>query len=259
MEDGYIKIFRSIQKWEWYDDANTMRVFIHLLINANWKASRYHGYDVPAGGLVIGRKKLADDLGMSERAVRTALEHLKMTNELTIKTTNKFSIITIVKWEIYQGCDGSSDQQNDQQMTNNRPTTDQQLTTEEENKNIRKKEDKNIDPETTQKVLSIYHKNCGNLKRCFFLTKVAAENINVLLNEFDVDKIQEVFKKANAIKYLSGNNKNGWVADIEWLTKKDNFLGIINGKYDDYNKKPMDFHRTYDFDELEKELKNGRL
>ena len=49
--------------------------------------------------------------------------------------SNKNSLVTIVKWSLYQG----SDQQNDQQVTNKRPTSDQQVTT---NKNV--KNDKNV-------------------------------------------------------------------------------------------------------------------
>ena len=140
MENGFIKIHRSILNWEWYDDPNTMRVFIHLLLNAQWEDSRYHGYEVPKGSLIIGRKKLAEELEISERAVRTALNHLKSTNEVTIKVTNQFSIVTIVNWAKYQGCDDKNDQQNDQQndqrVTSERPATDHI----KEYKNIRSKE-----------------------------------------------------------------------------------------------------------------------
>ena len=57
----------------------------------------------------------AEELEISERAVRTALNHLKSTNEVTIKVTNQFSIVTIVNWAKYQGRDDENDQQNDQQ------------------------------------------------------------------------------------------------------------------------------------------------
>ena len=63
MEQGFIKLHRSILKWEWYDDANTMRVFLHLLLNANWEDCRYRGHLVPKGSLVIGRKKIAKEFG----------------------------------------------------------------------------------------------------------------------------------------------------------------------------------------------------
>ena len=127
MEQGFIKLHRSILDWEWYQDSVTTRVFLHLLLNANWEDSRFQGHKVSAGSLVTGRKELAESLGISEQSVRTALNHLKSTNEITIKSTNKFSIVSIVNWEKYQCRDVETNQQinqqANQQLTNNQPTT----------------------------------------------------------------------------------------------------------------------------------------
>lgn len=138
MANGYIKVHRKMMEWGWYKDANTMRVFFHLLLNANYTEGEFMGYRVKPGQVVCGRKQLAEDLGLSERAVRTAINHLKSTNEVTTKTTNKFTIITIENWGKYQLDDDINDQQNDQQsdqqVTNKRPASDH---------NIRNKEGKN--------------------------------------------------------------------------------------------------------------------
>ena len=143
-EVGYIKLYRSITSWEWFNNPNTLKVWLYLLTNANWKDGRFEGEDVPAGSLIIGRKSLSKELHLSERSIRTALNHLKSTNEVTIKSTKKFSLVTIVKWANYQGEVEESDQENvqesDQQVTNKRPTNDQQVTTIEEGKNVRKEE-----------------------------------------------------------------------------------------------------------------------
>ena len=134
MEEGYIKLCRKLAAWEWYTDANTVRVFLHCLIMANWKDSRYRGHEVPRGSFVTGRKKLAQELKISEQSIRTALSHLISTNEITITKTPKFSIITVVKYAEYQ----TTNHQNNQQLTSNPPATNQQLTTIEERKNNKK-------------------------------------------------------------------------------------------------------------------------
>lgn len=136
MDDGFIKLYRSMLKWEWYQDQNTKSVFIHLLLNANWEDSRYRGHEVPKGSLVCGRKKLADDLGLSEQEIRTSLNHLKSTNEITIQSTNRFSIITIVNWEKFQGFKEESTNKPTNKPTNNQPT----INHIKEIKNIRNKE-----------------------------------------------------------------------------------------------------------------------
>ena len=120
--NGYIKIHRKMKDWGWYKDPSTFRVFIHLLLSASYKEEDYRGHHIMPGQVVCGRKQLAKDLGLSERTIRTALNHLKSTNEITIKTTNKFSIITIEKWGKYQLQGNTNDQQNDQQAVQ-RPTS----------------------------------------------------------------------------------------------------------------------------------------
>ena len=105
---------------------------MHLLLNANYSASQYHGHTINRGDVVIGLDSLAAKLSITVRNVRTALNHLKSTNEVTIKTTNKFSIVTICKFEFWQDLENENDNQNDKQsdkpLTNDRQTNDKQLT-----------------------------------------------------------------------------------------------------------------------------------
>lgn len=103
MNDGFIKIYRSMLDWEWYESTNTKIVFLHLLLNANWEDSRFQGYEVPKGSLVTSYKSISGDLGISVKAVRVAIKHLKNTGEVAIKGHSHFSIVTIVNWEKYQG------------------------------------------------------------------------------------------------------------------------------------------------------------
>ena len=114
-DTGWISLDRKFTEWEWYTDANTMRVFLHLLLKANHKEGHWQGKIIQRGQLITGRKTIADELKISERSVRTALDKLKMTNEITIESTNKFSIVTIVKYDIYQDNQKENDQQDDQQ------------------------------------------------------------------------------------------------------------------------------------------------
>lgn len=136
---GWIKIHRKLLEWEWYTDTKTTRVFLHLLLSANFEDKRFHGKEVKRGQVIIGRHSLADALGLSEQSVRTAIKHLISTNEITIETTNKFGIVTICNYESYQYVENKTNQQNNQQLTNNQPTTNQQLTTTKEYKEIENK------------------------------------------------------------------------------------------------------------------------
>lgn len=117
MSKGWIKLHRSLLGWRWFDKPNTLVVFIYLLLNANHQKNTYKGYDIQIGQLVTGRRAIAKNTGLSERNVRTALVDLQTTHEVTIKTTNKFSIISINNWDKYQ----LSDPQTARKSTNRRP------------------------------------------------------------------------------------------------------------------------------------------
>ncbi len=115
MANGYIKLHRKMTDWEWYRDPNTFRVFVHLLLSAQYKETEFRGHTIKPGQVVCGRKQLAEELGVGEQTIRTALNRLKSTNEITIKVTNKFSIITIEKWAKYQCLGAEANQQTNQQ------------------------------------------------------------------------------------------------------------------------------------------------
>ena len=135
--NGYIKLHRQLLDWGWYKDQNTKAVFLHLLMTASYKDNVFNGYHIKPGQVVCGRKQLAHDLGLSESTIRTSLKHLISTNEITIKSTNRFSIITIENWGKYQLNDVEINQQINQQPNH-------QLTskTEKINHTIRNKESK---------------------------------------------------------------------------------------------------------------------
>lgn len=142
--NGWLKIHYSLLDWEWYDDLPTRVLFQHLLLRANYADAVWHGIEIKRGQILTSRATLVKESGLTEQQVRTALKHLVSTNEITTEVTNKFTIITICNYVVYQGEETETNQQNDKQLTNNQPATNQQLTTrKEEYNNIRKKEKDN--------------------------------------------------------------------------------------------------------------------
>ncbi len=131
MHRGYIKLWRKITEWEWYKDSNTFSLFLHLLVGANYKPSRFFGHEIKRGDIVTGLFQLFEDTGISIQSIRTSLERLKQTGEITIKTTNRFSIITLCNYEIYQ----STEEESNKQLTNDQQTSNKQVTTSKELKN----------------------------------------------------------------------------------------------------------------------------
>lgn len=117
----WIKVDRNILEWGWYKDANTFRVFMHLLLTANIKPGKFLGVEIKRGELATSQKSLAEALGISIQSVRTAISHLKLTGEVTVKQHPRFAVISIPNYDLYQ-----ANQQTKRQSTNSQPTGNQQ-------------------------------------------------------------------------------------------------------------------------------------
>lgn len=130
--EGYIKLYRELLDWEWFTDANTLKVWIYCLLRARFTDGRYKGTEVPRGSFTTDLQSMADDLNMPIQNLRTAIQHLVQSGEITKKSTNKFTTITVEKYDDYQ----DEQQTTNKQLTNNQQTTNKQLTSIKERKNV---------------------------------------------------------------------------------------------------------------------------
>lgn len=122
---GYIRLYRSLLDWEWFQDSTTLHVFLFLLLSACFKPIRHAGMDLAPGQLITARRVIAQRTGLTVQQVRTALKHLESTHEITIKPTNQFSLITLNNFDRYQGLFSPAEQPAVQPAINQRPTSNQ--------------------------------------------------------------------------------------------------------------------------------------
>ena len=101
-DSGWINLHRKILGWEWYSDINTCRLFIHMLLKANWQEGKFRGTTVPRGSFISSISKLAEETRLTNDEVRTAISHLIATNEITKQSTNKYTVFTVVNYNLYQ-------------------------------------------------------------------------------------------------------------------------------------------------------------
>lgn len=137
----FIKLDRSILKWEWYDNLITKAVFIHLLLTVNYEDKKWHGMDINRGQIVTSYQKLAEELGLSVQNVRTAISHMKLTGELTCRKIAKGLVITVVRYDTYQSANTVSNTVSNRQLTGNQHATNTQLTTTKEYKEIKERKE----------------------------------------------------------------------------------------------------------------------
>src|SRR5688572_23328871 len=104
IDKGFLKLHRNILDSEWYQDGNTIRLMLHLMLKSNYIAKRWQGILINPGELITSYNNLSKELKLSENIIRTSLAKLKRTGYITTNSTNKFTRITIVPSAIYDGC-----------------------------------------------------------------------------------------------------------------------------------------------------------
>ena len=127
MNNSWVKLYRSLIDDAVFDDAETLKVWIWILCKVVYKAEtrvyKKQVVELEPGQMIISRKDAAEILKISERKFRDAIDILEKIGCISKKTTNRFTLINVIKWGFFQG----QAEDFDQQTTNKRPTNDQPI------------------------------------------------------------------------------------------------------------------------------------
>lgn len=141
--NGYIKLYRKLIKWGWYQDSVVKGLFLHCLLMASFKDFDWMGKSLKAGQFITSLRHLSEDLGFSTQQIRTALKKLESTGEITYKSTNKYTVITVMNWESYQVDEEVVNTVSNNPTTNKQQTNNKRITNEQQHrKNV--KNNKNV-------------------------------------------------------------------------------------------------------------------
>ena len=220
----YIKLYRNLLEWEWWSDINTCRLFVYMLLKANWKDGNFCGKVIPKGSFVSSLPKLSEETSLTISEVRTAISHLKLTGELTYKSYSKYTVFTVNNYCLYQ----SNDTQNSRQFADNSQSIRSLLTTIEEKKEGKNKRNNNIFVPPT--VLEV--------------AEYCSERNNNVSAEAFVD-----FYTANGWVQGKGKPIKDWKAAVRtWEKNEKKNPAPKVSQFNQFNQ------NEYDFEQLEKEL-----
>ncbi len=191
IQRGYIRLFRAIEDWEWYDNPFVTKIFIHCLIKANEKQKQWRDLTIKRGQFVTSYEKLAAANGMTIQQTRTALKSLQSTNDIEYQSTNQYTVITVKKYNLWQAI------------------------------NIRKNEADTI-PDNKRKgeQVTTTNNNIYNTKEYIYNTHTIEKNVCVENNNLSSEdlKILRKYAKENGARrikpYVAELIKNGGYLDI---------------------------------------------
>lgn len=226
--NGYIKLYRKLRDWEWYGDTNCWRVFSHCLIMANWKDKTWQGELIERGSYVTSLNKFHLETGLSKQQIRTALNKLQTSGDITLRATRKYTYITVCNYDTYQGLDGV-EQHTEQHTDNTRSNTQSNkevtrgATTTEEDKNKRSNKRGRFTPPTYDEVYN-----------------------HILEKEADQE-----YAKDEAERFINHFESVGWTRKgggklKSWRGAASNWIKQAK----DYGRHPKNINRSYNVNEI---------
>lgn len=237
MDTGYIKLFRKMTEWEWYDDLPTFKLFIHLLLKVNYKNSEWQGITIERGCCVTSIPKLAIETGLTAKQIRRAVDVLIRAGNVAKSSTSKYTIIKVLNYDLYQANDIVEGRQKaDKGQTKGTQEGRQRATSKEEkeikkNKNIKKENIKRKKDVDYQQIVEMYNNTCVSFPHLQKLSDSRKKTIKARLNTYSIEDIQRAFELAEESNFLKGQNNRNWSATFDWMMKDTNLAKILEGNY----------------------------
>lgn len=180
---------------------------------------------------------LADELNFEENTIRFALNVLE---KLGMIVTND-GYFAIAGWEEYQNTEG---------LDKIREQTRVRVAKHRECKKliscdgvgdtpVKESEKENTD---YRRIVSMYNEICVSYPTLKTLSEKRMKSIKARLKTYSYEDFETLFKKAEASDFLKGGNKSDWSATFDWLICDSNMAKVLDGNYDNKDKK------TYNFD-----------
>lgn len=243
MERGYLKLYRKSLDSAVWDNPKLWRFWSWCLMKASYKERTVmvgmQAVPLKPGQFVFGRKKAAAETKLSEQSCRTCLNWLKNAEKLTIKATNKYTVITVVNWGTYNGMKEKSNQQDNQGATSKQPANNHEQ--EGNNSNNIKAGTKvpacPAGPKCPQKkIQDLYHQILPEFPKIVIWNETSQKNLRARWNtgpEFQTLEYWEgLFRFVRQCPHLMGENERGWMPDLGWIVTSGNFQKIVNGNYE---------------------------
>ena len=137
--EWFIQLHKKICDWEWYTHIPTKVLFFHILLKCNFKEAKWRGKVVKPWEFITSIEHLSLETWLSRQQIRTAIQKLKETWEITHYSTNEYTTLALNNWESYNTPDNK--RITNEQQTDNKRTT----TTNKNNKEYKENKEYNTD------------------------------------------------------------------------------------------------------------------
>lgn len=227
---AWIRLHEKFLEWGWFDRPEMVQIFIYLLLRANRRDREWHGIVVPRGQLATTIKEITRYTRLSPQVIRTCIKKLVETHEISQKSTNKYSIITICKYDYYQERPTCEQQTKNKQLASEQQTNDKQLTslynkTEEKTERIKENINSNefIQKKVGDEKFSTKTDETAKPQKHHYAPEVLlTENeYKTLVERYGTDAAAWMIQKLDDYKAARGTTyKSDYRAILNWVVKE---------------------------------------
>lgn len=227
---GWIKLHRCILDKAIFDNEKLLKVFIWCLYKATHaEHEQLVGRTkvlLQPGQFITGRKKASEELNMKPSTAWDYIKLLESNNSINIKSNNKYSIISIDNWALYQSEEENSDNRHNNKSNIKATTNEHQIDTNKNDKND--KNVKNIYIVPTEQLWSLYPNKTGKA--------TAIKKIPKLIKQYSYEQIERCIER---YKQYVTNKQN---TDFPTLKYQNGSTFFTSGYMDylDENYKPLE-------------------
>lgn len=134
---GWAKLHRKILENPIFKKPELYQLFSYCVLRANHAGTKiiWNGEEefLEKGCFITGRKSISEDTGQNESAIYRNLKVLQKLNMISVKSNNKYSVVKVLNYCVYQG----SETESEQPVNNQRTTSEQPVNTDKNDKNVK--------------------------------------------------------------------------------------------------------------------------
>ena len=219
MEQGWIKIHRTIIDKGWFQDSNAVHLWFYLLLKASHSKSEYlwNGQiiNLQPGQFVTGRKKIANETGIQESKIERLLKLFESEQQIEQRKTNTSRLISIINYKKFQ----SNEQPFEQRVNNKRTTNEQRVNTNKELKELKELKNDNYKDSLNPLLIFIFE-NCPNIQK--MSQPMTETEANKLMDAFQFQEITEILVSMDNYKKLNTSYQSPFKTCLNWLKRAKN-------------------------------------
>ena len=244
-QDTYLKLYRAIISSSKFSNPIELKIWIWLLCKASWKdrnipikiGKNFINVSLKRGQLLFGRNKAEEFLHIDGSTIYKILQKFVLDKDISIKSNNQFSIITVIKYNDYQDANNDDLMEFEEFVTAEKQQDNSKITAEEQrcNNNVTQIRTVNKDKEIKPKGFIPNEKQIESFNKFIDWIKIDVPEIAKMKKPFTINEyvtlIGEMPDNKSQTGFKPGISKKQVIANLQSIENNIGYLKKYRSPY----------------------------